>query len=258
MFESAKLKLERAEQHVRDLDSAHTAFVDQRPHRPVIKGERKDGVWRGWIEVIVDRQLPPEFALILGDAIHNYRCVLDHLVWELVGVDGGTQDRHTKFPFGRTRVDFEAMTRGVITPAQSTKNFLASLAVYPMGQGEALYAVHALDNADKHRVITPVLHFSYLGGILLFDMQTGERFHADPVYVGPVGDGSTIAFEIPEGCGIEADHRFYPTPDIFFPKIDVFPNEPVIPALAWISSAVEATVTDFERFATGRMLNSTP
>ena len=65
MFEGAKRKLERADQHVRDLDAAFTAFVDQRPHRPIIRDERKDGnLWKLWIEVIVDLDLPPELALI--------------------------------------------------------------------------------------------------------------------------------------------------------------------------------------------------
>jgi hypothetical protein len=255
MFESAKLKLERAEKHVRDLDSAFTAFVNQRPHRPLFKAQRQDeNAWRMWIEIIVDRHPPAELALIIGDAIHNFRCVLDHLMWELIGIDGGTQDRYTKIPVGRTRVDFESTARGVITPAQTTKDFLASLAIYPTGKGKTLYAIHSLDNADKHTALMPVLHFSYVDGIMLVDEMTGERRLADPIMVGPAAPaGNIFALEVPKGFNVDADHRAYPTPDIFFPEIDVFPNQPVMAVLAWISKAMEETVDDFEVFALGRL-----
>jgi hypothetical protein len=256
MFDGARLKLERADQHVRDLDAAFTAFVNQRPHRPIMYDEHKDGKISLRIEVVVDRELPPELALIIGDAVHNFRCVLDHLVWELVQIDGRTPNRATKFPIGRTRIDFEAMARGVATAPQSTQDFLLGLGVYPSGQGEALYCIHSLDNADKHRVLTPVLHFSYLDNVLLIDLATGERTIADPVITGPVGDGSNVIFEVPDGCGIDADHHIYPTPDIFFGEIDVFPNEPVLPTLYRMCCEVEGLIRQFERFVTFRKANS--
>ena len=250
MFESAKRKLERADKHVRDFDEVFTAFVNRRPHRPILKAQRKEGnVWRLWVEVVADAPLPPDLAMILGDAVHNFRCVLDHLMWELTGLDGGTQNRHTKFPVGRTRVDFEATARGVITPSQAVKEFLVDLAVYPSGQGELFYGIHALDNADKHTVLTPVMHASYVDSIVLINLATGARELQDPIYVRAVKEGgNAFAYEAPEGFGIDADHMVHPTPDVFFPEVDIFPDEPIIPTLARMSYEVEGLINEFEWF----------
>jgi len=255
MFESAKLKLERAQQHVRDLDAAFIAFIDSRPHRPRIKAEPEDdgNTWRVWIEIIEDRPLRPDLSLLLGDAIHNLRCVMDHLMWELIGIDGGTQNRKTKLPVGRSRIDFEASARGAITPVQATKDFLADLAIYPSGQGERLYAIHTLDNADKHTVLTPVLCFTELRDVLLIDSATGKRIESDPIYIGAVEVGGSASFEIPRGFGIDADNRIHATPDILFGKVDCVPGEPIIPTLAAFEYEVERLIEQFERFVGERL-----
>ncbi|MEH6788961.1 hypothetical protein [Parasphingorhabdus sp.] len=253
MFESAKLKLERADEHVRDLNKMFTAFLNTRPHRPVIKGERDEGnVWRISVEVIVDRTPPPEVALVLGDAIHNYRCVLDHLVWELVGIDRGTQDRYLKFPTGANRIDFESMALGMKTPRQDTKDFIVSLAAYETGNGKILHALNLLDNADKHTVTTPVTQMSFVEGITLIHLETGERKTIDPVYAD-ISGGNKLVFEAPAGFGIDTNYDIYPTPDIFFPEVQPFPGEPVTSTLASISIKVEEVVNAFQWFVANRV-----
>lgn len=253
MFESAKLKLERAKQHIRDLDAALTSFIDERPHRPVIKGERDNGNrHRLWIEIVEDRPLRPDVPLMLGDAIHNLRCVMDHLMWELMGLDRGTQDRWTKLPTGDTQVNFESSARGSKTPVQSTKDFLVGLAVYPAGQGKWLHVVHALDNADKHTVLTPVLSFTELQDVVLIDLATGKRIEADPIHIGAVEVGGSASFPIPVGHGIDADHRIHATPDILFGKVDCVPGQGIISTLATLEYEVESLISEFENFVSGR------
>ena len=106
MFGSARLKLERAEYHISDIERQFAAFVRGKPHRFRIQSDPNTGVLA--IRVRFVKEPPATLALIIGDAIHNMRIALDHAIWELVGLDGGTQDRYLKFPTGDNRIDFEA------------------------------------------------------------------------------------------------------------------------------------------------------
>lgn len=225
-FQSARRKLERAKQHIRDFQTAVEAWIKLRPYRPLIKAKRKDGDdWSVWIELLIDEPMPLDLPLILGDAVHNQRCALDHAMWDLIGFDGGAQHKQLQFIVGNNRVKFEASARGVITPTQGVKDMLVSLTAYSSGDGELLYAVHLLDRADKHREITPVLHVSYVDSVILIDTITKERIRAKPFYA--VIESGAI-FTAPDGFGLTVDCNVYPTPDVFFPKIDVIPNEPVL------------------------------
>jgi hypothetical protein len=246
-FDSARRKLERAEQHIRDLQTTIEAWIKLRPYRPLIKAKRKDGdAWSVWIELLVDEPLPLNLPLILGDAVHNLRCALDHAMWDLIGFDRGKQHKQLQFIVGFTRVDFESSVRGVITPSQSVKDLLISLAAYPTGDGELLYAVHALDRADKHRAITPILHVSYVDSVVLIDIATEERLRAKPFYAA-VEEGGAI-FTAPDGFGLTVDDNAYPTPDVFFPEIDVIPNEPVLAGLWHMWNAVDGALRKIESY----------
>tara|TARA_R110001606_G_scaffold68836_2_gene157296 strand:+ start:754 stop:1515 length:762 start_codon:yes stop_codon:yes gene_type:complete len=253
MFESGKLKLQRADEHVRNLDEMFTAYLNLRPHRPVFKLKRNErNLWRVWVELLIDIPFPQEISLVLGDAIHNYRCVLDHLIWELIALDGGTPDRYTKFPIGKDQIDFEASARGVVTPRPDTNQFLVDLAAYRLGEGKLLYALNYLDNADKHTVITPVVHVSCLEDITIINLATRERITLDPIYANPATEGRVI-YEAPEGFGIDSNYKIFPTPDIFFPEDNFLSGEPIVSALASISIKAEQTIKAFEWFVNSRV-----
>lgn len=155
MFESARLKLQRADYHISDLERQFAAFVAEKPHRFIVQSDPNTGHLR--IRVRFVKNVPAAFALVIGDAIHNLRASLDHAIWELVGFDHGTQDRHLKFPTGDTRISFEASCNGIKTPSQWVKDAIKSTEAFIEGRGIDLYNLSALDNADKHTIVTPIL-----------------------------------------------------------------------------------------------------
>ncbi len=155
IFESAQLKIKRAEHHIRELESEFAAYVATKPHRFSVQHypEADQSV----VEILFVSNPPKKLSLIIGDTIHNLRTALDHLTWEVVGIDGGTQDRHLTFRTGDCRDSFEASCKGIITPSDWVKDLHISLEVFPGGRGNNLYTLHMLDNLDKHTVITPVV-----------------------------------------------------------------------------------------------------
>jgi hypothetical protein len=149
-FASARLKLDRAKQHIANLQREFDVFVAENPHALSFKVDPDTSSLLVQLRFKVD--IPKSFALILGDAIHNLRCAMDHATWDLIGIDHGTQDRWTKFPTGRTRQDYEATCKGMKTPRDDTKKFFAALEVYKGGMGNLLWGINELDSADKHTV----------------------------------------------------------------------------------------------------------
>src|SRR4051794_37203940 len=82
-----KLKVERAKEHIRNLESAVQAFRDTDPYGFRIEDDLQTGdkIYR----IEIRRQTPDAFSLIVGDAVHNLRSALDHLARQLVIANGG-------------------------------------------------------------------------------------------------------------------------------------------------------------------------
>ncbi len=110
--------------------------------------------------------LPPEWALLMGEAVHGMRASLDHLVYALSALEQGRaldedEARWTEFPiFGREPLSEQTQRRkiGLIGPAlQETIR-----KVQPSERGSdyrrtMLWLLHDLDNRIKHRSIEPQL-----------------------------------------------------------------------------------------------------
>ena len=71
MFDSALLKIKRAEKHIDDLRRAFNQFVRTQEHKLCVTNDPKTGELL--FEVRFNRGIPSDFALIAGDAIHNLR-----------------------------------------------------------------------------------------------------------------------------------------------------------------------------------------
>lgn len=253
MFESAKLKLERAYQHALNLDQVFGAYAYEHPYRALIylDPQRGNDESRVWVEIQPTKPLPIELGLILGDAIHNYRCALDHMVWELFDHFGATKHRQLNFPVGDTRMNFEASVRGMKAAPQQIQQFFIDTAAYRDGTGRMLYAVNRLDNADKHTVVTPVLHASQVDAVTFIHLESGRRETRGPLFTKPI-IGRAVLIEAEPGWGIDAKDNIEPTPGIFFGDVEVVPNEPIYAALAWIHQAVMDTINDAEKLVRSR------
>ena len=71
----ARLKIERANHHIKDLERQINAFLAQRPFKLMARFKPKLGTIAFGSEA--DQPIPDDFALIIGDAI-NYLTVRTH------------------------------------------------------------------------------------------------------------------------------------------------------------------------------------
>jgi hypothetical protein len=154
-LENFTIKFGRAQEHAQQLSTAvangYTVTTDA-DLNPDATAEFR------WIAGEGVPKIPPEWLGIMGDAIHNYRATLDHMMWSLTLFDGGTTGRWTQFPVletdswddrGNSR---ERKSLRQLSP--SRQEMVKDLQPYNgwNGPGEhPLLRLHNLDIIDKHR-----------------------------------------------------------------------------------------------------------
>jgi hypothetical protein len=153
-------KLDRVAHHITALDKQVAAF---RAANPVTTFAESEGGKTFLVKVRVPETPDLRWGVMLGDAIHNLRCALDHCVWELVqrNVRAGfkpkpteSQGRAIQFPIAHTRATFEsALVMRFLTTRQIT--FLRWRQPYrrPWPEATPFSELGWLSNTDKHRIV---------------------------------------------------------------------------------------------------------
>lgn len=96
-LDSARLKVGRAWQHIEQLNIEGRTFIEMQPY--ALGGEKADGDDDIWIvRAIVRRPVPEHWSLVFGDAVHNLRCALDHIVFQSAEILGGGSTKQTQWP----------------------------------------------------------------------------------------------------------------------------------------------------------------
>lgn len=107
----------------------------------------------------------PEWGLILGDMVHNLRSALDHLVWQLVLLNGEKPRRQNQFPIIGTEPEYwevaqnrsESVRDRMLAGVSETHRAFIDV-IQPFNRGDetmktALSLLSTISNADKHRVV---------------------------------------------------------------------------------------------------------
>ena len=153
-LDGARIKLERANRHIAELVAAATHFLSTAPFYL----QPQDAENGDLITIVrIRSHVPPAWAAIVGDAVHNMRSALDLVAWQAVEAAGGRPGRDTCFPIGvasRTK-NVEAIRRNLAGAALKAMKFARRLRPYK-GGNDKLTQLHALDVVDKHRLILVV------------------------------------------------------------------------------------------------------
>ncbi len=165
-FESARLKIDRAKKHIAELETIISAL----PNNSVATIEiNPDGGNEVLKHDIRDRdKIISTIALVLGDAVHNLHCALDH-AWMsvLTKLCPASINNQTKFPIFPVRDKVEAALRGI--KIDSSAPVLFDLVLNQMkpyaGGNESIWSIHSLDIDDKHRLLLPIIEYASIHGI---------------------------------------------------------------------------------------------
>ncbi len=241
MFESARLKIDRAKRHVGDLQATLDRYAQAAPVKFNPDGR--------FAVVKLDPKVATDCGLIIGDAVHNFHSALDHAFWELMEIDGGHQGKSTKFPIHSDgdRGSYEGSIKGIIA-RPDTQAFFVKLGAYKGGPGNVLCALHSCDIVDKHAVLTPVLGVTSLQNCVVVQ-PNGSR------EVWTVSD-MFEEFARPDGRAVirpygnarfEIDPNAKATLSIHFGDIDFVKLQPVNQVLGSFGLGVTRAINGLER-----------
>ncbi len=248
LFSDSKLKIKRANQHIKELDEVLIAFGKTNFHNLDIESDPQGG---GYVLKFESTQpIPDQAPLIIGDTVHNLRSSLDLMACEIVRRAGHTPDKYTKFPFRNDRQELvNTINGGKIKAAGRTIIDLIVDIIKPYkGGNNALCALHDLDVMDKHKLLIPIVSVTALIGVDVAD-EAGNTLRNTTLTVAQGGKLNAVMFNTPA----KITNYGQPTFGIFFDKGQAFEGQPVIPTLHELSQLVLGVVYTIEEayLATG-------
>lgn len=265
-FRGIAAKIERAEEHIRDLDRSWRHF-EESAYEIVTNDEPETGdeVWR----VHFDEELPDRFSAIIGDALTNLRGALDHLYVQLIDSNKKTVGRSDTFPIAYIegmdeRHNFESMMKRVEDKvSDAAAKLICKSEPYKGGNGDIFRRLAILNNADKHRLLITVVGSQRRFGLSTAGLST-EGFPeeirremlsmthvtaffllAEPLCA--LKDGTEV-FRIRSAARNDAfdNHKTFKIPfDIAFGQGEIIECEPVVPTLTQLANAVKTTCEAF-------------
>jgi len=271
VIEALELKIERAEKHLGDLqtfwdefrDKAYSLATDDESER----GYRIYRLRDAW-------DTPPDLPLMVGDAVHNLACALDHIAHRLVSVftNGQGPFHNVYFPIGKTQKDFNdkllrtaeyktAPDRKINRLGDEVRDFLLAIEAYKGGKGAFLYYIHQLDIIDKHYVLPMVgtvnrSHSMSKSEIARYKSSFGMM--QNPAFTPAVHsrafltDATERHFPLKAGDVLhrvpiaEVDEHMHFTFEIAFGEPKVVEGSPILPALYLASSSIRGMIRDLD------------
>ena len=178
VFNSSRLKIERANKHIADIESCIRRLKDTYTVTIERNAEtREQSVRYG----LPQSDIPVQIALIIGDAVHNLKTALDY-AWTTViaGLVPTAVSNFSKFPVYGTREKLEDALRGreVHTASPALFNLMVSEIQPYSGGNDDIWAIHKLDILDKHRLLIPLVSITALQNIEL-ENETREIIRGD-------------------------------------------------------------------------------
>jgi len=241
MFESAKLKVKRADQHIEELNRILADFVNSDFCRVEIEKDQDTG--NHIVKFRQSKSMPPDVPLVIGDAIHNLRSALDLMACEIVSASGGTPTKWTQFPFRDTRQELVGTITGgemKIAGADIISLIVDKIKPYKGGD-DGLCALHSLDITDKHRLLIPVASVTALTNVnARFGGVTMTRC------TFTVGGGGVINIAS-GGPDLQIEGHGTPAFGISFSEVEVFEGQPVVPTLHQLSKLVAGVIEAVEK-----------
>ncbi len=175
LFHGARLKIQRAKRHIQELLSL---LVRVQAHSHTVHVETDIDTGYDSLNIELGKAVPEEFMCIAGDAMHNLRTALDFVANEIEFLTTGQRTKHTKFPVCDTRDELVAVINGgfVRKAPKGIIDFIVDVVQpYESGDGKCIWALHALDIEDKHRLLIPHVQFQWVRHIRYKD-ESGAMF----------------------------------------------------------------------------------
>jgi hypothetical protein len=245
-IDGIRLKIERAKQHIRELDAAIRSFGDSEPYTLALK--HKPEIHHVALYVSSMQPIPQSIAPIIGDAIHNFRSAFDHLAWQLVEVGGGIPNKDTFFPICQTPQQYSsAIGKGEIRKIPMGAKKILSDIQPNNGGDQTIWHIHELDRIDKHRLLITT-EVGFPKWRIVIDKIRGLEIGWDEPRPVPLVVGYEVV-NVPTDTYHRTGHEnFKLSVDVAFGQSEIVPGKPVLETLNHMADFVDGIVRQLEPF----------
>ena len=150
-------KLERAYQHIEQLDTEIDQFLSTDPPPYFIESGFYDDPCKYEFKGFIRSDIPLRFSVMAGEIVHQLRSSLDHLITALVLANNQPPIRNLQFPIARDREKFKRACDGAQVKGVSKSAFRKIVRLQPYRsstpQDMTIFAIHDLNIRDKHSLL---------------------------------------------------------------------------------------------------------
>jgi hypothetical protein len=232
-FLDAELKIERANQHIQDVEHWIATYLDACPYSVGVDADPQTRQPR--LYIIAPPIEAGPLATIIGDAAHNLRAALDYVAVAILrpfGIDTKT----TGFPIDKNRQSLVTQPhyREIERVAPDIAQIIAD---FEGPNGCQFVGLNHLDRIDKHRLLITTIAMAKIQVVCIDDENhPPEAVSVPPPFLFLLADG------MPPRKGSAADlhnkRNGKAAVEICFGKGEPFENEPVIPTLIQLSELI--------------------
>jgi hypothetical protein len=240
-FTAAKLKVERADKHISDLDK----IIDSLPDLDVSTVDRD----RDFGHQILKHALPNaekiaiDMAVIIGDAVHNLRVAIEYAYLGAFERHGLSVDKKVTFPIRETRRELEAALGGRNIQTRAPRLFhvmVSHIKSYNVGGNDLFAMLHKLDLSDKHHLLIPLTNYVGVNGIVVED-ETGQEVSGNSLGIQGFGP---YFFIFSAKCNIQNKGKL--TVKVVFSNQSILDGSPVSGILKNFSTLTLNTIKALE------------
>jgi hypothetical protein len=228
-----RLRCARANRHIGELESMQECFLAENPCRIVCEPDAESQSLH--LRALVDKQLPAEASVVIGDVLHNLRASLDNLACLSLVKNGRTPDFTTQFPVADDSKGLEnAIRRKLAGASPRFVGFVRTMKPYRVGGDNVIFQLSRLNNIDKHRSIITTTTLHELTNVRVeCENGNGGRFNLDAPRITFHGSGYACMPFVPltPDAKVKIQHDPNPSFEVRFCETGVADGSPVIETL---------------------------
>ena len=246
-----RAKIERAEEHIADVQVMVNRVRDSYQWEPSREFNPETKLYRIFFRGTAP-PIPDRLKIVAGEAIHQLRSALDHLVCQMIIHESellGSPEpdlARRGFPIfhKQNAKKFARMIEGISVEAKAAIEGLQPYRFDGAPQEHYLFALGEFDNIDKHRLLLVVssalvkqgVSVGGSGTLHFMNMTYGSR-------IVPLEDG-VVLWEHIGDPGLQVNPKI--SVDVAFPKIGLAEHQLVVVCLQQLRNVVVSIVNHFE------------
>lgn len=213
VLSNIRWKIRRAIHHAQAADDSAKEFFKSDFYRLVLEDDRKG---RSVFRVAEAQPMPPHFAIFIGEAAHQLRSCLDHLIVALAR-PLPREEKYVQFPLVDSRKKFRGTRGNMPGVPRGVRTLVESLQPYhrrKWPQTALLGQLKAIDDWDKHRMLmTAAAHAEFVS--VDFLKNTNSTIRNIETFSGILKPGAIVARLEIEQTVPGAEVQMQPALDVF-------------------------------------------